>query len=112
MKKWILIAFCSALLSGCIHPYVPTVQQGNVLSSEQVNQLKLGMTKDDVQYLLGTSILTDDLSSNQWNYVYTLKLERQPIQIKHLTLYFKNNKLVRMDGDRSLENTSTNKTKK
>lgn len=112
MKKWLLVVFCSILLSGCIHPYVPSVQQGNVLSSEQVNQLKIGMTKDDVQYLLGTSILTDDLSSDQWNYVYTLKLERQPIQIKHLALYFKNDKLIRMDGDKSLEKTPDNKPKK
>lgn len=112
MKKLVLVVFCAILLSGCIHPYVPTVQQGNVLSSEQVNQLKIGMTKDDVQYILGTPVLTNDLSSNQWDYVYTLKVERQPIQIKHLTLYFKNDKLVKMDGDSSLGSTNPPKKSK
>jgi len=110
MKKYFLILICAILLSGCIHPYEPTIQQGNELSSAQVNQLKLGMSKDEVQFILGTPVLTDDLNNDRWDYVYTLKLERQPIQVKHLTLYFTNGSLAKIEGDKSL--SSNGQTKK
>ncbi|MAZ40260.1 MAG: hypothetical protein CMF49_09075 [Legionellales bacterium] len=98
MNRILLLVIAAFLLSGCIHPYVPTIHQGNVLSEQQIKQLKLGMSKDDVQYALGAPVLQNSIEPNRWDYIYTVKKEQKPIQEKRLTLYFKNDKLYKIDN--------------
>lgn len=79
--------------------YKMTVQQGNVLSEEQVDVLKPGMTRAQVRYLLGTPLLVDFFHGNRWDYTYTIKRGHQPIEIRRLTLHFKDDSLARIEGD-------------
>jgi outer membrane protein assembly factor BamE len=46
------------------------VQQGNVITQEMVNQLRVGMTKRQVQFILGAPLLTDPFHADRWDYVY------------------------------------------
>ncbi|MDU8924584.1 outer membrane protein assembly factor BamE [Pasteurellaceae bacterium LIM206] len=46
------------------------VPQGNYLEASKVSQLQVGMTRQQVQYLLGTPVLQDPFSANTWNYVF------------------------------------------
>lgn len=78
--------------------YKMTVQQGNILSEEMVDQLQPGMTKRQVRYLLGTPLLTDFFHTDRWDYVYTIRRGHQEMQSKKLTLHFQDDALVRMDG--------------
>lgn len=89
--------FIFPLLSACIRPYTPTVQQGNIVTTTEIQQLQLGMSKTDVIYLLGTPILPDDFNTNSWNYTYSLKKENQPLQTKHLVLHFYKDKLASIE---------------
>lgn len=79
--------------------YRPTIQQGNVITQETINQLEPGMSKRQVTYLLGTPSLVDTFHQNRWDYIYTLKENAAPMEQKNLTLYFENDKLVRISGD-------------
>lgn len=78
--------------------YRPTIQQGNKLSQEQVNQLKPGMTKRQVRFVLGSPMLQDVFHDNRWDYPYTIGVGSTPSKIEDLALYFKNDQLVRIAG--------------
>ena len=79
--------------------YRPDIQQGSVVDQEMVNKLKPGMSKRQVSYLLGTPALIDSFHQNRWDYVYSLKKNRQERIQKDLTLFFENDRLTRIEGD-------------
>lgn len=86
-------------LTACIHPYTPPVQQGNVITQAELSQLKIGMSKDEVQYLIGAPVLASDLDPDEWDYVYTFKPSYSaPMQTQKLTLIFKNGNLTDIQG--------------
>jgi outer membrane protein assembly factor BamE len=99
-----LLAIALALgLAGC-GPivYRIEVQQGNFVDQETVSQLKRGMTKDQVRFVLGTPLVTDIFHADRWDYVYTRKPERTTsvAEQRRLTLYFdKEGLLDRVEGD-------------
>ena len=62
-------------LSGCSAEQIPFVYkidipQGNLVKDEQIEKLKIGMTPEQVNFLLGTPLLVDPFHQNQWDYVY------------------------------------------
>jgi outer membrane protein assembly factor BamE len=76
-----------------------TVQQGNIITEEMVDQLQLGMTKSQVRYLLGTPLLTDFFHTDRWDYTYTIRRGHQDMEVKTLTLHFQDEALARIEGD-------------
>ena len=113
MNRILVLIASAILLGGCIHAYVPTIKQGNVLSEQQINQLKKGMSKADVQYALGAPVLQNSIDPNRWDYIYTVKKVQKTLQEKRLTLYFKNNKLYKIENvNYDASNTTENKKKK
>ncbi|NNJ91726.1 MAG: outer membrane protein assembly factor BamE [Gammaproteobacteria bacterium] len=79
--------------------YRPDIQQGNVITQEMINQLKPGMSKRQVTYILGTPGLVDSFHQDRWDYIYTLKENAQDIEQKNLTIFFENDQLTRISGD-------------
>lgn len=79
--------------------YKMTVQQGNIISEEMVDQLSPGMTKSQVRYLLGTPMLTDFFHTDRWDYTYTVRRGHQEMEVKTLTLHFQDDTLARIEGD-------------
>ena len=73
------------------------VQQGNLLPSAKINELSIGMSKERVANLMGTSLLSPIFDNERWDYAYTWRKGNQPTQVKYLTLYFKNNTLTRIE---------------
>ncbi len=57
-------------LTKWLHPHKIDVQQGNVITADMLEKLHIGMTKQQVKYLLGTSLLSESASKNQWLYVF------------------------------------------
>lgn len=95
-KRFLLSLAVCLLLTGCLRPYTPSIQQGNIISQDEISQLKIGMSQDDVQYLLGQPVLQQTFASNQWDYVYTYQPKNgRTIQEQRLSLFFNNSgKLV------------------
>lgn len=88
-----------AVLSGC-NLYRVDVQQGNVIKESQVQQLKPGMSREEVRNLLGTPALADPFHANRWDYAYSFKPSYGSRQQKHLSIFFdKEGKLTRTEGD-------------
>lgn len=99
MRK-ILISVLSiwlVLTAGC-SIYHPTIQQGNILDTAQVDKLKLGMSKHQVVFVMGTPLLEDPFHKNRWDYIHTVKNGKTQITtIQRLTLYFNQDGLARID---------------
>ena len=91
----IISLFFSQLLVGCA--YKPDIQQGNTLDDKQIAQLKTGMTRQQVIFIMGTALLKDPFHKNRWDYLYTYAKGREKAERRLLTLYFKNNRLSKID---------------
>jgi outer membrane protein assembly factor BamE len=94
------------LLSACgvpripgITPYKPDIQQGNYLSQDLISQVKPGMTREQVRFLLGTPLLTDIFHADRWDYVYWREAPDGKREQRKVALFFADNKLTRMEGD-------------
>lgn len=97
-----VIAAASAL--GACGPlvYRVPIQQGNMVTQESVAQLRQGMTRDQVRFLLGTPLVADIFHADRWDYVYTWQPSRSNSikEERRLTVFFdKDGRLERLEGD-------------
>lgn len=93
----IAVLLTTLLSSGCV--YRMTVQQGNFLDARQVVQVKEGMTRAQVRFLLGTPMLPDAFDRDRWDYLYYLKVGRlQKAEEQRLTIYFTDDKVSRIEN--------------
>lgn len=100
-----LIAGMTALtLSACSGskyglPYKAPVQQGNWLTSTQIDRLEVGMTREQVRFLLGSPTLQDVFHNNRWDYPYYHKPGYGKEELRKFTVWFEDDILVRWQGD-------------
>lgn len=95
----LLLASCSGLSVPLLSPYKMDIRQGNYLTAEMRGQLKPGMTKQQVRYVLGTPMISDAFHGNRWDYVYRLAQQGEVVESQNLTLYFEGDNLARIvDG--------------
>ena len=106
--KSTLVALLGVVLAGCSYipvipgatPYKMEIQQGNFVSQEMISRLQLGMTREQVRFVLGTPLVTDIFRTNRWDYIYSrqaaggLSTER-----RYFSVYFEDAKLTRIEGD-------------
>lgn len=81
-----------------ISPYKITIQQGNFISQEQASQLKQGMTREQVRFLLGTALLTDMFHEDRWDYPFRLLKPNGELITSRISIYFKNNTVSKFEG--------------
>lgn len=108
------VAGCSAvaaalLLPGCksvdlpsvpsVKPYRMVIQQGNYISQEMVAQLKPGMTKEQVRYVLGTPLVSDIFHADRWDYVFYRDAPGSKLEQRNLSVIFEKDRLARVIGD-------------
>lgn len=82
-----------------VTPYRMDIQQGNYVSQEMVSQLKPGMSREQVRFVLGTPLITDIFHAERWDYVYWREPAHGPREQRRLAVFFQDGKLVRVDGD-------------
>ena len=92
----LLVAAFSVLATGCV--YRMNIQQGNFLEDRTIEQLKVGMTRSQVRYLLGTPMVPDAFNADRWDYLYYMKKGRlRAPQQQLLTVFFEEDKVARID---------------
>ena len=97
------IVLASMALTGC-SLYRVDVQQGNVIKESQVQQLKPGLSREEVRNLLGTPALADPFHVSRWDYAYSFKPSYGSRQQKHLSLFFDSEgRLTRTEGELKLQ---------
>jgi len=91
-------AACSYLPN--LSPHRIEIQQGNFISQEMLNQLKPGMTKDQVRFILGTPLVTDVFHADRWDYVFSRRrANTNETERRHIAVHFESDKLTKVDGD-------------
>ncbi len=73
--------------------YKIDIQQGNVVTRKMVEQLELGMTRSQVQYIMGTPLLQDTFDRNRWDYIYSNQPGDGARDQRTVTLFFENDRL-------------------
>ncbi len=96
------------------------IPQGNYLEQKSIDKIQVGMTKEQVKFVLGSPVLIDSFDEDTWNYIYRFKSgrsEKLNMQ-KNFTIKFEDDKLVSASGDFELSenfnvpfNASTEKAK-
>ena len=81
-------------------PFRADVVQGNFISSEQVGQLRAGMSRNDVRSVLGTPLLASVFHADRWDYVFTLRRQGVPPQAFSYSVFFKGDLLDTFSGDK------------
>lgn len=106
MKTYLFSGLFISLLTlaGCNVPYRIDVDQGNIITPAEVSQLQLGMSKDEVQLVLGGSLLNDIFHKDRWDYVQYYKNGRtQEVQEGLVSLLFSNGLLTEVKAERLTE---------
>jgi len=92
-----LFTACLALAACSIHSV--DVQQGNIIEPKMVAQLQIGMTRKQVEFIMGKPVLMDAFHQDRWDYIYFGDTARDMGDRNHITLYFDGNKLARIEND-------------
>jgi outer membrane protein assembly factor BamE len=93
----ILLAFGALLASGCV--YKMNIQQGNYLVPDSVSQLKEGMTRSQVRFLLGTPMVPVAFDDSRWDYYYFFESQKFKAPLKRrLTVFFTDDKVARYEN--------------
>ena len=95
----LLLALSMVLLSGCMVVYRQPVFQGTLLEKTNVDQLREGMTRQQVFSLLGSPTVADPFHQERWDYVSTQRRRRGDTEVKNMTLWFDGDSLVRWEGE-------------
>ena len=102
MQKILAVTLCTLLTACAEFPgvYKIDIDQGDVITQEMVDQLRPGMTKRQVRFIMGTPLVTDTFNQNRWDYVHSHQPGGEDRQQKRLSLVFDDeDKLVTIDGD-------------
>lgn len=96
-----LLVLAFALLGACGFPgvYKINVEQGNIVTQEMADQLKPGMTRRQVRFILGTPLIEDTFNQNRWDYLYVKRNGMKVLAESRLTVEFEGDALVKVSGD-------------
>lgn len=104
----LIVVVCSSLLSACIRPYQPDIQQGNIINNSDLREIRYGMSKQEVLFILGTPMVIDPFNEQRWDYFYSRRnQQRKQTDQRVITVLFDGDKLVEMKGDVTLDNIAS-----
>lgn len=96
----LVLALSIVVLSGCIKPYQPDIQQGNILNNSDLRELRYGMSKQEVLFILGTPMVIDPFNESRWDYFFSKRDQQKKETAKRLvTAIFDGDTLVELRGD-------------
>lgn len=105
MQKLLILILVAPILivTGCSR-WVPgshkiPIQQGNVLEQDELNKLKPGMSRRQVQFVMGSPLVEDPFRTDRWDYYYSTGVSGKVREQKRVTLYFEQDRLARIEGD-------------
>lgn len=97
-----LLLVVLATSGGCV--YQANLSQGNLLKQEDVDQVEVGMTRNQVRFLLGTPLIDDPFHRNRWDYVYFVRIGRRDATFKRwVTILFDGETVREIVEDQELD---------
>ena len=103
---------CIALLAACLSTglgacgfvgfpgvYRIDVEQGNIVTQEMADQLRPGMSRRQVRFILGTPLVEDTFNQDRWDYPYVKRNGLDVLDESSLSVRFDGDSLVEVSGD-------------
>ena len=102
--RTLLITLAIACLSACSFVGFPgvykiDVEQGNIVTQEMADQLKPGMSRRQVRFILGTPLVEDTFNQDRWDYPYVKRNGNNILSEASLTVFFEGDTLIKVSGD-------------
>ncbi|MDX1734148.1 MAG: outer membrane protein assembly factor BamE [Halioglobus sp.] len=102
--RFLLVGILTAVLSACGFIGFPgvyriDVEQGNIVTQELVDQLKPGMSRRQVRFILGTPLVEDAFNQDRWDYAYVRRNGQDVLEQSRLTVIFDGDSLAEILGD-------------
>lgn len=95
----LMAASCSLSRISIPRVFKITIQQGNLISQEMIDQLKPGMTRTQVAFVMGEPVARNTFNEDRWDYIYTVVVPGVYSDEKRMSLYFENEVLAYFTGD-------------
>ncbi|GLS91211.1 outer membrane protein assembly factor BamE [Psychromonas marina] len=107
IKKIASALFLTLSISGCsslydTFVYQIDVTQGNYIDEEKISRLEIGMSQEQIIFILGSPMLIDQFDSSKWYYIRYIKPGGEKIQQEQVLLVFDNNVLVSIESDNDI----------
>ena len=96
--RLLMILAASAALSACSLVYKLPTRQGNVIEQKQLDKLEIGMTREQVKFLMGTPLAASPFRDDRWDYVGYYKSPRGKESSRTVSLWFESGLLAKMEG--------------
>ena len=94
----LVVILISITLAGCVRSYRVEIQQGNVISAEQIEKLTPGTSRNEVRFILGTPLIVDPFHAERWDYFYSLDPAKGEQVTKYrLSIWFENDLVTRTE---------------
>ena len=77
------------------------IQQGNVITQRMIDQLKPGLTREQVTFIMGEPISRNSFDDSRWDYLYLIEVPGEYLERKRLSIYFDGDIVTHFDGDYS-----------
>ncbi len=103
-KSIVLFVLCLVLAAagGCV--YRQTIAQGNLIEQEDLDQVEVDMTRNQVRFLLGTPMIDDPFHKDRWDYIYYLKIGRKDAGFKRwVSIFFENDRVSEIRKEQELD---------
>ena len=98
----VLLLISLVFSSGCI--YRANMSQGNLIKQEDLDQVEIGMTHNQVRFLLGTPMINDPFHVDRWDYVYYLRIGREDAGFKRwVTVLFEEGEVIEIRKEQELD---------
>ena len=100
MSRFALVVLIALATAGCGLLYRQPIYQGNLIEQSAIEQLQVGMDKQQVLTLLGSPSIADPFHHQRWDYTATERTDRRGrTEVKNMTLWFENDQLARWEGE-------------
>lgn len=97
-----VLFFALVAASGCV--YRATIAQGNLIKQEDLDQVEIGMTRNQIRFLLGTPMVDDPFHRDRWDYIYYLKIGRKEAGFKRwVSIFFVDDRVSEIRKEQELD---------
>lgn len=98
-RRALPVVLALPLLAGCSLVYKLPINQGNVIENKELKKVEVGMTPEQVEFVLGTALVKSDLeTAKRWDYVSYYLSPRGKKTTRNVSLYFEGDALARIEG--------------
>lgn len=98
MLRTSVLLLLLAVLTGCNLVHKQNIQQGNVVDEEDLTELQIGMSKRQVEVLLGAPVLRNPFHDDRWDYINTYAQRGGKMERRILTIEFENDRVADFHG--------------